>query len=103
MSGETQVDRGSLPGQAIVWGDQSSTMADITATIGGAQVGSVLSLFADAVNAYNKAAAEYGKLSGQGQAQMADISAALVTAAQRYDGLEQQMTQASNSATNPGH
>jgi len=101
--GLTQVERSSLPQQAITWTNQANAMGEIQGSIEGSQAPYLYAPFTDAVNLYNKCATMYGKLAGEADQQMQAIAAALITAAQRYDGLEQHITGLSNSATTPGH
>lgn len=99
MSAETNVDWGSLPGQATLWSQQATTMGDISGTIAGLQIPQSVPWFANAVNAYNQVCSLYEKLSGEGAQQMQAIAGALTTAYQRYQSNEQQLTQSAGNAT----
>jgi hypothetical protein len=99
MSGETNVDWGSLPGQATLWSQQATTMGDISGTIAGLQVLQSVPWFGDAVNAYNQVCSLYEKLSGQGQQQMQAIANGLTIAYQRYEANEQQLGQSASQTT----
>lgn len=99
MPGETNVDWGSLPGQATIWSQQASTMGGISGTIAGLQVLQSVPWFGEAVSAYNQVCSLYEKLSGEGEQQMQAIADGLTTAYQRYEANEQQLGQSAGQAT----
>ena len=122
---QVYVHLNSLLTWARAWDEQSAAMGRIAAEIGGAQpspaaavlgnsgfsvagstgqstdmaIGLALGdypLFRAVLTAYEKAATEFGRYSGQGQQQMRDIADALVRAHRNYERTEQVNTNASN-------
>lgn len=88
---DVDVDHGSLLYQAKIWSDQGEELLSIANEASRNEYSGQAGFLGEAVNAYNEACADMGKLCSQGGVEMAEISQELLGSHGNYLRVEQQV------------